>query len=78
MAEQSPRDDSHRVFYEIDDGDSTKKMAGTDGRGSTSAIELIRNGIIGANRPFRSAYGPRPCVYADWTASGRYALMSLW
>jgi selenocysteine lyase/cysteine desulfurase len=60
----------HRVFYEIDDGPKSEG-GGTKLPQQSTVIELIRSGVIGANRPFRTAYGPRPCVYADWTASGR-------
>ena len=35
------------------------------------ALTSLRSGIIGRNHVFRTPFGLRPCVYADWTASGR-------
>ena len=36
-----------------------------------SLIDSVRNNIIGSSQFFESPYGRMPCIYADWTASGR-------
>ena len=36
-----------------------------------SAFERFRRGIVGYHQKFRTAYGEKRIVYADWTASGR-------
>jgi hypothetical protein len=60
----------HRAFYE---GIGTS-AAPSDERSEDAAkriIDLIQTSIIGGNHVFQSAFGARPIVYADWTASGR-------
>ena len=34
-------------------------------------IEQIREGVIGERQLFETAFGPKPMIYADYTASGR-------
>ena len=40
-------------------------------RTSERLVKQIQSSIIGGNLVFQGAFGPRPCIYADWTASGR-------
>lgn len=35
------------------------------------AAASVRRGLVGRNAPFRTPYGVKPLVYADWTATGR-------
>ena len=37
----------------------------------TTLIEHIRNSVIGDKYPIKTAFGSKPLVYADYTASGR-------
>ena len=37
----------------------------------TTLIDNIRKGVIGARQPLTTAFGEKPLVYADYTASGR-------
>jgi selenocysteine lyase/cysteine desulfurase len=34
-------------------------------------LQLLREGVLGALNSFKTPYGNKPIVYADWTASGR-------
>jgi hypothetical protein len=40
-------------------------------RGPEALVEQLRSDIIGSYYSFTGPFGPKPCVYADWTASGR-------
>ena len=35
------------------------------------SVEQIRGDIVGAYHKFDGPFGAKPCIYADWTASGR-------
>lgn len=44
----------------------------TSSRASQSLLlESISNNLIGENLLFTGPFGLKPCIYADWTASGR-------
>lgn len=50
-------------------------VASTGGKAAPSRsealVEQLRSDIIGGYNSFTTPFGPKPCVYADWTASGR-------
>ena len=45
--------------------------SGRSGSALERLLETVRQNIVGANETFESPFGSVPCVYADWTASGR-------
>ena len=57
----------------LDDLDDLPSTSTTTSSSSSSPglLSCIRDNIIGSLQPFESPYGTMPCVYADWTASGR-------
>ena len=68
----------HRSFYDITGGTATTLIAGTatsnvqsTSNSAAKVVHSIQSSVIGGNHVFKGAFGPRPCIYADWTASGR-------
>jgi hypothetical protein len=57
----------HRTFYDLGVADAK----GSSESGGVNILSLIQSSIVGGNLVFQGAFGPRPCIYADWTASGR-------
>ena len=64
-----------QLLGELDDQQEryTTRIAPSSSMSCSSPALLlsIRENIIGTLKPFESPYGKMPCVYADWTASGR-------
>ena len=46
-------------------------MTGHVGTSTEQLIDTIREAVIGRNELVEGPFGPRPVVYADYTASGR-------
>ena len=59
----------HRSFGGIDDEHEIAPIVRSSK--SSQPVEDIRNDIVGSFAKFSGPYGDKPCVYADWTASGR-------
>lgn len=38
---------------------------------SSEQVSALRKEIIGAYLPFKTPFGTKPIIYADWTASGK-------
>ena len=57
----------------VENQNSTVRDRGGDHSGqiNESYLEALRGEIIGSFELFDTPYGRKPCVYADWTASGR-------
>jgi selenocysteine lyase/cysteine desulfurase len=51
-------------------GQASVSSGPAEERGQTSSAAL-RGDVLGGLKSFSGPYGARPCVYADWTASGR-------
>ena len=61
---------SHRSFHDLLGKQVSQNGSEIDSDAALT-IGLIQTSIIGGNQAFQSPFGPRPMVYADWTASGR-------
>ena len=44
---------------------------GTQKISFAAAASIIRTGLVGRHKSFRTPYGSKPLVYCDWTATGR-------
>ena len=63
--------ESHRSFGAIHDVNMPiNAQSSTDGS-VEQKVEALRNDIVGNMATLSGPYGQVPCVYADWTASGR-------
>lgn len=59
----------YRAFGGID-GEDIQAIV-LDGVKTKQSVEDVRNDVVGSFHKFGGPYGDKPCVYADWTASGR-------
>ena len=71
-------EEAHRTFCEeLEDkaiSDVSSSVADTSSMhtgDASSQNQALCEGILGRFMPFVTAFGHRPLVYADWTASGR-------
>ena len=59
------------MFREFGTVDETYASLSERSKDFGGNIECIRNDVIGNFQRFSGPFGYRPCVYTDWTASGR-------
>ena len=60
----------YRAFGGIDDEDYVD-TAIQKGLTVKQSVADIHNDVVGSYLKFSGPYGEKPCIYADWTASGR-------
>jgi hypothetical protein len=70
MLEDNLDPSAYRSFGAVDDEVSGAPMLPTLHK-PHQTVEHIRGDIIGAYHKFEGPFGAKPCIYADWTASGR-------
>lgn len=62
---------STRVFCDELEEQTLDRRLLAKGADAEALVDAIQDNVIGEGAEFRTAFGPRPLVYADWVASGR-------